>query len=135
WVVWGVGVVGGGGGGGAVRGLRDIPVLTADLRLRPMVPLHGRRAAVFATGPVVTDGLDADVVSVSLNLANRPLLGDDLERVDADVYVVEIKAAAIDLVAEAALARSAEVVFAENEVVCPGLDDAVLGLGPERADA
>ncbi len=125
----------GGGDAEAIRGLNEIPVLTADLRLRPVTPLHGRRVAVFATGPVVTDGLDADVVSVSLNLANRLLLGDDLERADADVYVVEIKAAAIDLVAEAALARGAEVVFAENEVVCPGLDDAVLGLVPERAHA
>jgi hypothetical protein len=26
-------------------------------------------------------------------------------------------------------------VFAENEVLCPGLDDAVVGLVPERAPA
>jgi cyclic 2,3-diphosphoglycerate synthase len=83
----------------------------------------------------VTEGLDADVVSVSRNLANRPLLREDLASTDADVYLVEIKAAAIDLVAEAALARGAEVVFAENEVLCPGLDEEVLGLVPERAPA
>jgi len=67
-------------------------------------------------------------VSVSRNLANRPLLGEDLARVDADVYLVEIKAAAIDLVAEAALARGAEVVFAENEVVSDGLDERIRAL-------
>jgi cyclic 2,3-diphosphoglycerate synthetase len=120
----------GGGDVAAVRALKPIPVLSADLRLRPVEPLQGRRVAVFTTGAAVTDGLDAEVVSVSRNLANRALLSGDLERTDADVYLVEIKAAAIDLVAEAALRRGAEVVFAENEVVCDGLDEAVLGLVP-----
>ncbi len=50
-------------------------------------------------------------------------LREDLARIDADVYLVEIKAAAIDVVAEAALERGAEVVFAENEVVADGLDE------------
>jgi cyclic 2,3-diphosphoglycerate synthetase len=125
----------GGGDAGAIRELKPIPVLEADLRLRPVTPLHGRRVAVFTTGPAVTDGLDADVVSVSRNLANRPALSDDLARTDADVYLVEIKAAAIDLVAEAAVKRGAEVVFAENEVVCAGLDEAILGLVAARAHA
>ena len=125
----------GGGDVGAIRALKQIPVLTAELRLRPVTPLRGRRVAVFTTGPAVTDALDAEVVGISRNLANRPLLSEDLARTDADVYLVEIKAAAIDLVAEAALARGAEVVFAENEVVCPGLDEAILGLVPARAHA
>jgi cyclic 2,3-diphosphoglycerate synthetase len=125
----------GGGDVGAIRGVKDVPVLTADLRLRPIAPLHGRRVAVFTTGPAVTDALDADVVSVSRNLANRVQLSEDLARTDADVYLVEIKAAAIDLVAEAAVSRGVEVVFAENEVLCPGLDEAVLGLVPARAHA
>jgi cyclic 2,3-diphosphoglycerate synthetase len=125
----------GGGDAGAIHELKRVRVLTADLRLRPVTPLRGRRVAVFTTGPAVTDGLDADIVSVSRNLANRPQLSEDLARTDADVYLVEIKAAAIDLVAEAAVTRDAEVVFAENEVVCPGLDEAILGLVPERAHA
>jgi cyclic 2,3-diphosphoglycerate synthase len=125
----------GGGAAGAIRELKQVRVLTAELRLRPVTPLRGRRVAVFTTGPAVTDGLDADVVSVSRNLANRPLLSEDLARTDADVYLVEIKAAAIDLVAEAALERGVEVVFAENEVVSPGLDEAILGLVPTRAHA
>jgi cyclic 2,3-diphosphoglycerate synthase len=125
----------GGGDVGAIRELKDIRVLTAELRLAPVAPLHGRRVAVFTTGPAVTDTLDAEVVSVSRNLANRPLLSEDLARTDADVYLVEIKAAAIDLVAEAALKRGAEVVFAENDVVCDGLDEAILELVPARAHA
>jgi cyclic 2,3-diphosphoglycerate synthetase len=125
----------GGGDASAIRELKRIPVLNADLSLRPVQPLHGRRIAVFTTGPAITEGLDADVVSVSRNLANRPRLREDLADTDADVYLVEIKAAAIDLVAETALKRGAEVVFAENEVLCPGLDEAILDLVPARAHA
>jgi cyclic 2,3-diphosphoglycerate synthetase len=125
----------GGGDAAAIRKLKPVQVLTADLRLRPVTPLRGRRVAVFTTGPAATEGLDADVVSVSRNLANRALLAEDLARTDADVFFVELKAAAIDLVAEAAVQRGAEVVFAENEVLCPGLDEAVLGLVPARAHA
>jgi cyclic 2,3-diphosphoglycerate synthase len=125
----------GGGDASAVRELKQVPVLEAQLRLRPVSPLQGRRVAVFTTGPAPVDDLDADVVAVSRNLANRPRLAEDLAATDADVYVVEIKAAAIDLVAEAALQRGVEVVFAENEVLCPGLDETVLGLVPTRAHA
>ena len=128
-------VVVGGGDAGAVRNLKKVPVVDAQLRLRPVTPVHGRRVAVFATGPAVTEGLDAEVVSVSRNLANRAALGDDLERADADVFLVEIKAAAIDLVAEAALRRGVEVVFAENEVVSSELDDLVQRLVPTGARA
>jgi cyclic 2,3-diphosphoglycerate synthetase len=123
----------GGGDARAVRGLKHVPVVEAELRLRPVTPLHGRRVAVFTTGPAATEELDADVVSVSRNLANRPALAEDLLHADADVYLVEIKAAAIDLVAEAALRRGVEVVFAENEVVAPGLDDVVQRLVPAGA--
>jgi cyclic 2,3-diphosphoglycerate synthetase len=125
----------GGGDIGAIRALKKMPVLEAELRLRPISPLEGRRVAVFTTGAAPTDHLDAEVVSVSRNLANRAELSEDLERVDADVYLVEIKAAAIDLVAEAASLRGAEVVFAENEVVSPELDDAILRLVPAGARA
>ena len=69
--------------------------------------------------------LDADVVHCSVNLARRNVLRDEIARVDAEVYLVELKAAAIDVVAEAALERGAEVVFAENEVVAEGLDERV----------
>jgi cyclic 2,3-diphosphoglycerate synthetase len=115
----------GGGDASAVRALKGVPVVDAELRLRPIAPLQGRRVAVFTTGPAPTDHLDADVVSVSRNLADRATLREDVARTDAEVYLVEIKAAAIDVVAEAALERGAQVVFAENEVVSPELDAAV----------
>jgi cyclic 2,3-diphosphoglycerate synthetase len=115
----------GGGDASAVRALKRVPVVDAELRLRPISLLQGRRVAVFTTGPAPTDHLDADVVSVSRNLADRAMLREDLARTDADVYLVELKAAAIDVVAEAAIERGAQVVFAENEVVSPELDAAV----------
>ena len=125
----------GGGDVGSIRALKKIQVLEADLRLRPIAPLQGRRVAVFTTGEAPTDHLDAEIVSVSRNLANRAALSEDLERTDADVYLVEIKAAAIDLVAVAAETRGVQVVFAENEVVSPGLDEAILRLAPAGARA
>ncbi|MGB8003692.1 MAG: hypothetical protein WCF27_05455 [Gaiellaceae bacterium] len=123
----------GGGDAAAVRALKRIPIVSADLRLRPIEPVTGRRVAVFTTGPAPTEHLDAEVVSVSRNLADRAKLREDLARTNADVYLVEIKAAAIDVVAEAAQERGAEIVFAENEVVSAELDDVVTNLLPARA--
>jgi cyclic 2,3-diphosphoglycerate synthetase len=104
------------------------PVLRFDMRLKPSAPLEGRRTAVFTTGGTAVDHLDAEVVHVSANLARRDLLRDELERVDAEVFLVEVKAAAIDMVAEAAFERGNTVVFAENEIVCDGLDEQVRAL-------
>lgn len=119
----------------SIRSISDVPVVAAELRLRPAEPLAGRRTAVFTTGPAPTDDLDAEVVHVSRNLARRDALREELERIDADVYLVELKAAAIDVVAEAALARGAEVVLAANDVVSPDLDERLAGLVPDRSCA
>jgi len=119
----------------AVGRIKDVPVIRAALRLRPLEPLAGRRVAVFTTGAAPTDHLDADVVASSRNLADRAKLREDLARVKADVFVVEIKAAAIDVVAEAAVARGVDVVFADNEVLADGLDDAIQALVPTRVRA
>jgi cyclic 2,3-diphosphoglycerate synthetase len=101
--------------------------VTFDLRLRPLEPLEGRRAAVFTTGPARVDHLEG-VVFASQSLADRPRLVRDLEQAEADVYVVELKAAAIDVVAEHAAARDVDLVLAANDVVAPGLDEVLLEL-------
>jgi cyclic 2,3-diphosphoglycerate synthetase len=118
-------------GVGDVRGA-DIRV---DLRLRAMQPLSGRRTAVFTAGPAAVEHLDAEVIHVSRNLANREALRVELKRIDADVYLVELKAAAIDVVAEAAAARGAELVLAANDVAGEGLDEAIRSLLPQRVTA
>jgi cyclic 2,3-diphosphoglycerate synthase len=119
----------------AIRSIADVPVVPAELRLRPTEPLRGRRTAVFTTGAAPTDDLDAEIVHVSRNLARRDALREELHGVDAEVYLVELKAAAVDVVAEAALARDAEVVLAANDVVSDELDDRVLALVPDRSRA
>ena len=115
-----------------IRELKDVPIVRAELRLAPVEPLAGRRTAVFTTGPAPTGHLDAEVVAVSRNLADRKRLREDLAAVTADVYLVEIKAAAIDVVAEAARERGVELVFAASEVVSrpgePDLDDEIAKL-------
>jgi cyclic 2,3-diphosphoglycerate synthetase len=107
-----------------IRAVKDIPVVRVELRLAPVEPLAGRRTAVFTTGPAPTEHLDGEIVAVSRNLAHRGRLREDLAAVEADVYLVEIKAAAIDVVAEAARERGVALVFAANEVVSrPGEPD------------
>jgi cyclic 2,3-diphosphoglycerate synthetase len=114
--------------------ISDIVLDKVDLRLMPTEPLEGR-VAVFTAGPADTGHLDADVVLVSQNLAWRDLLREELARLDADTYLVELKAAAIDVVAEHALERGVKFVLADNEVVADGLDEAILALVPERVRA
>jgi cyclic 2,3-diphosphoglycerate synthetase len=108
--------------------------LRFDLRLRPAEPLAGRRAAVFTAGPARTDHLEGVVFS-SQSLADRPRLRRELDEVDADVYVVELKAAAIDLVAEHAAAEGIDVVLAANDIEAPGLDEILLELAEVAAGA
>jgi cyclic 2,3-diphosphoglycerate synthetase len=81
----------------------------------------------------VFDHVD-EVVFASQNLADRAALRRDLESVDAEVFLVELKAAAIDLVAEAAAERGIDVVLAWNAVISPGLDDALIEVA-EKAEA
>ena len=117
------------------------PVVATTLRPRPFVDVRGRTIAYFCAAPPEAHGRirahledqhGADVLCVSGNLANRKALRDDLAGLSAEVYLVELKAAAIDVVAEAALARGVEVVLASNDVVPlqgqPGLDEIVLGM-------
>jgi cyclic 2,3-diphosphoglycerate synthetase len=112
----------------AVRGVvrQGVEVVPARLRPRPLLDVSGRSVAYFSAAPLdaherlraeLEGASGATVVHVSGNLADRAALRDELARVDADVFVVELKAAAIDVVAEAAQARGVEVVLAANDVI------------------
>jgi cyclic 2,3-diphosphoglycerate synthase len=124
----------------------EVTVIAVGFRPRPLAPIDGKRVAYFTTAvPAAHERLAADlsaygaeVVHVSGNLADRPALQRELETVDADVYLTEIKAAGIDVVAEAGAKRGVEIVLAANDLVhCPGqpeLDPALLALADvERA--
>ena len=115
----------------------ELPIVQVVLRPRPLEPVAGKRVALFSTAPVdahavlekhLRDAHGAVAVTVSGNLARREELRRDLERADADVWLVELKAAAIDVVAEEALARGVPLVLVDNEVVSAELDEALLAL-------
>lgn len=113
---------------GALGGLTrpGVPVIRAVLRPRPLGDVASHRIAFFGTAPASHDAritshlgekYGADVVHVSGRLANRSELLAELANVVADVFVVEVKAAAIDVVAEEADRRGIPVVLAGNDVV------------------
>ena len=103
------------------------------LRSEPAEPLSaGARVALFTTGAPACEGVEAIVAST--NLARRSALGADLERAAAercDVYLTELKAAAIDTVARHAREHGARVVFVRNRPV--GVDDALVTLYRDAA--
>jgi cyclic 2,3-diphosphoglycerate synthase len=76
-------------------------------------------------------GQGIDVQHLSSSLADRDALRVELERVDAETILVELKAAAIDVVAEVAAQRGAQVVLLDNEVVADGLDERLLALAED----
>jgi len=115
--------------------LADVVVrigVDADLELQPTEPLDGR-VAVFTAGATDMTHLDAEVVHVSASLADRRSLIRELESVDADTYLVELKAAAIDVVAEHARANGRRVVLGRNELVGDGVEELLLGAAPVAA--
>ncbi|MDX6376542.1 MAG: cyclic 2,3-diphosphoglycerate synthase [Gaiellaceae bacterium] len=110
-----------------IRELRPgVPVVPCSLVPQPSEPIAGRRVAVFTTArPETHAGLrealtqrhGAQVVLVSGALADRPALRAAITLADADVFLTELKAAAVDVVAEAAAERGAALVFLGNQPV------------------
>ena len=117
----------------AIASVKDVPVVATVMRPRPVSLVAGRRVALFTTAPTSAHEQlaahlqvehRADVVHVSGNLARRDALREEIAQIEAEVYLSEIKAAAIDVVAEAAAARGAEFVFVDNDVrTLPGESD------------
>ncbi len=111
----------------AIRDVKeDVMVVATTMRPRPLEPVAGERVAYFTTAqPAAHERLarhleavhGADIVRVSGNLANREALAPDLDGLAADVFLTELKAAAIDVVAEAAVERGVKLVLAANDVV------------------
>jgi cyclic 2,3-diphosphoglycerate synthetase len=102
--------------------------LRFSLRAEPAEPLPAdARVALFTTGAPAVEGVEPVVAST--NLARRAALAADLERAEAegcDLYLTELKAAAIDTVARHAADRGARVAFVRNRPV--GVDDALMEL-------
>lgn len=115
---------------GLVSGIRKInpaaEVVTTVLRPKPAGDIGGKRVAYFTTAQgEVTEHIAAYLAAtygctvefVSTALADRKRLRQDLMdlRPDGiDVFLTEIKAAAVDVVAEEGERRGTEVVFCDN---------------------
>lgn len=101
-----------------------VPVVPVVLRPEPAEPVAGERVAYFGTSEAARASIarhlaerhGAEVVHVSAALADRERLRAELADVRADVLVVELKAAAVDVVAEEAAARGVRLVPALNDV-------------------
>jgi cyclic 2,3-diphosphoglycerate synthetase len=125
-----------------------VRVVHTVFRPFPLEPITGRRVFYATTAPasaskVLVDHLEQQhgctVVGVSHHLARRPELAADLAAAPpADVLLVELKAAAVDLAAKTALKRGMEITFCDNRVVSIGgdgtFDDLVIGVADRAVE-
>ena len=126
---------------GLARWISPERIVRCVLQPEPAEPLPpGARVACFVTAQpaaesLLRQGLAAQGIEprlFSTNLARRADLARDVElaaREGCDVFLTELKAAAIDIVAEAAVRAGADVVFLRNRPVPEAgeraLDDAL----------
>lgn len=127
-----------------VSGIREInpvaEVVTTVLRPKPAGDIAGKRVAYFTTaqGEVtghitayLAEAYGCSVDFVSSSLADRGRLRRELESLPVDgvdVFLTEIKAAAVDVVAEEGERRGIEVVFCDNVPVETGGSGRLPGL-------
>jgi cyclic 2,3-diphosphoglycerate synthetase len=109
--------------------------LRFELRPEPAEPVpEGARVALFTTGAENCEGVQPELLST--NLARRDVLAADLERAEGcDVFLTELKAAAIDMVAPAARRLGVPLVFVRNRplgIDCD-LDSALVKLYEDAA--
>jgi cyclic 2,3-diphosphoglycerate synthetase len=116
------------------RALGDARVVVTDFVPTPLADVRDRDVylASTASGGVVDrqvrqleDTCGCRVVGRSDRLADRAGLAEDLDAApDYEVLLTELKAAAVDVASEHAVARGAEVVFVDNRaVVAEGATD------------
>ncbi len=121
-----------------------VPIVHVVFRPFPLGPISGRRVFYVTTASASATRLMAShlerehgckIVGTSHHLAQRAELAADLETAEgADVLVVELKAAAVDLVARFASERGMEITFCDNRVVTIGGDGTYEELGRHVVD-
>ena len=123
-----------------LRFLDASQLLVTDFVPVPLADVQGARVffATTAPGGVAARQVDhlqaahrCEVVGWSARLADRVGLAEDLDTAQGyDVFLTELKAAAVDIGVERAIARGAEIVFVDNRaVVVEGMTDLDTALG------
>ena len=128
-----------------VEGVREVKpglaVIPVVFRPRPVGEIEGLRVAYVSTAPpAVLDKLarhleeryGCEVVATSGNLSDRKRLGEDLDAMaEAEVYLTEIKAAAVDVVTRRGAEEGKPVFYCDNDPVGEGLDEELLRMARE----
>ena len=119
----------------------DLAVIPTVFRPRPVGRIEGLRVAYVSTAPpAVLDKLaghleeryGCEVVATSGNLSDRSRLSLDLDGMEeAEAYLTEIKAAAVDVVTRRGAAEGKPVVYCDNDPEGVGLDEELLRLARE----
>lgn len=114
----------------------DLRIFSAGYELEPSLPVDDRRVLAVTTAPQTAQDhligdltrLGASSVEVIHTLSDRTRLSDDLaSSAPADLVLVEVKAAAVDLVLPWADSRAMEAGLIHNRVVVAGGTGALAG--------
>ncbi|HZD17010.1 MAG TPA: 2,3-diphosphoglycerate synthetase [Actinomycetota bacterium] len=105
----------------------DAQLIVTDFEPQPLGDVRGKDVFFTTTAPGAVAARQAEtiqrahgcrVVGWSARLADRAGLAEDMDGADEfDILLTELKAAAVDVACDRALARGAEVVFADNRAV------------------
>ena len=129
-----------------VRELKpELSVIPVIFRPRPVGEIEGLRVGYVSTAPpAVLDKLarhleehyGCEVVATSGNLSDRKRLAEDLDAMaEADAYLTEIKAAAVDVVTRQGAEEGKPVFYCDNDPVGEGLDEELLRVAREAVAA
>lgn len=133
----------------AIRGSApDLDVVIVAFRPVPLRPVDGRRVFLCTTAPIGVELMlrqhlernhGCEVVGATNALSDRVALREALEGAPSyDVLLTELKAAAVDVAARAALEAGREVVFVNNAPVGEAVEevfDRAIDLAVERASS
>ena len=129
-----------------VRELKpELAVIPVIFRPRPVGEIEGLRVGYVSTAPpAVQDKLarhleehyGCEVVATSGNLSDRKRLAEDLDTMaEAEAYLTEIKAAAVDVVTRRGAEEGKPVFYCDNDPVGEGLDEELLRVAREAVAA
>jgi cyclic 2,3-diphosphoglycerate synthase len=123
----------------------ELAVIPVIFRPRPVGEIEGLRVGYVSTAPpAVLDKLarhleehyGCEVVATSGNLSDRKRLAEDLDTMaEAEAYLTEIKAAAVDVVTRRGAEEGKPIFYCDNDPVGEGLDEELLRVAREAVAA